>query len=331
MRRLAAVALAVLAIALAASPWARAAPLRVSGFGGSSNWPLFAAQDKGFFGREGIEVELVTAPDSATQIASLMDGRVEIAMTSIDNLIAHREGQVDPMPGGDRELFAFLGVNHGGRSALIARPDITRIADLKGAKLGVDALSTGYAFVLEEMLRQGGLKRGDYELVSVGGSRSRWQALRDGRVAAALLNAPVDATAEAAGFRRLAGSAEVVRRYQGSVGATRRSWARDHEKELVAFTRAYVKAMDWLYDPANAKEAQAILLRYQERLRPADAQRSYEELLHPAHGSLSRRAAIDLEGVKTVLRLRSDFATPPRKLDDPTRYYDPRYYEQALK
>lgn len=307
-----------------------AAPLRVMGFGGSSNWPLFVAQDKGLFEREGLEVRLLTAPDSATQLSSLMDGRIDIAMTAFDNLVAFREGQVQPVPAGDPDLIAFLGVNHGGRSSLVARAGVAGVAQLKGAKLGVDAISTGYAFVLEEMLRRAGLKRGDYELVSVGGSRQRWEALRDGKVAAALLNAPVDATAEAAGFKRLASSAEVIERYQGSVGAARRAWARDNEKALVGFVRAYVGAVDWLYDPANAEEAKAILLKRQERLRPEDAQRSYDELLGPAHGSLLRRASFDLEGARTVLRLRSAFAVPPRNLDDPRRYYEPRYYEMAV-
>lgn len=329
MRRLLGWACALITLCAAAE--IQAAPLRVMGFGGSSNWPLFVAQERGLFQREGLEVQLMNAPDSATQLASLMDGRIDVAMTSVDNVIAYREGQVDPMPGGDRDLVALFGVNHGGRSSLMVRSDVPGIAQLKGSKLAVDAVSTGYAFVLEEMLHRGGLERGDYELVSVGGSRDRFAALRDGRVAGALLNAPVDAAAEKAGFKRLGTTAEVVKRYQGSVGAVRRAWAREHEKEVAAFIRAYVAAMDWLYDPANAKDAQAILLKVQTRLKPEDAQRSYDELLHPEHGSLSRRAAMDLEGLRTVVRLREKFATPSRKLGDPSRYYEPRYYEAALK
>lgn len=330
MHRIIALAAAPLGLAFAVSALA-AEPLRVMGFGGSSNWPVFVAQDKGFFERERLEVRLLTAADSATQLASLTEGRIDIAMTAFDNLVAVREGQVQPALAGDADLIAFLGVNHGGRSSLVAQPGTAGVADLKGARLGVDAISTGYAFVLEEMLRRAGLNRGDYELVSVGGGRQRWEALRDKKVAAALLNAPVDATAEAAGFKRLASSADAVERYQGSVGAARRAWARDNEKTLVGFIRAYVAAVDWLYDPANAQEAKAILLKRQERMRPEEAQRSYEELLGPSHGSLLRRAAIDLEGARTVLRLRSSFAMPPKNLDDPNRYYEPRYYNMAVR
>jgi ABC-type nitrate/sulfonate/bicarbonate transport system substrate-binding protein len=53
--------------------------LRVMGFSGSSNWPIFVAQEKGLFARHGVEVRLSPAPNSATQLASLIDARIDIA------------------------------------------------------------------------------------------------------------------------------------------------------------------------------------------------------------------------------------------------------------
>ena len=259
----------------------------------------------------------------------LMDGRIDIALTALDNVVAYREGQAAAPEGADRDIVAVFGVNRGGRSTLVAAPRVASIAQLAGEPIGVDALATGYAFVLEEMLARAGLDRERYRLVSVGGGRARWRALREGKVAAALLNAPLDAAAQAAGFRALAGSGEVFPHYQGSVGAVRRTWARAHEGELVRFIRAYIAATDWLRDPANARDAQAILVAHEERMTAPQARRSYEELLGPAGGSLSPRAAIDPEGVETVLRLRSAHARPPRPLGPPARYYDPAYYRLA--
>lgn len=304
--------------------------IQVMGFGGSSNWPLFVAEEKGFFARNGIEIKLSRAPDSATQLTSLIDGKIDIAMTAMDNVIAYQEGQGEVPVSGKPDLIAFLGVNNGGRFNLIVSPEIKRYADLKGRDLGVDAITTGYAFVLQEMLRQGGLKPGDYKLVSVGGTRQRYEALRDKKVAGALLNAPYDATAEAEGLRLLANSSEAIQRYQGSVGAARRQWAVANEKTLVGYIRAYVAATDWLYDPANKEEAMAILIKRQDRMKREEAERSYGDLLNPSSGTLSKKAAIDMEGVRTVLKLRSEYAQPRRELTDPKRYYEPKYYERAL-
>ena len=59
-----------------------------------------------------------------------------------------------------------------------------------------------------------------------------------------------------------------------------------------------------------------------------NAERSYSELL--AHGSLARKAALDVDGIRTVLALRSRFAASPPPSADPARYYDLSYYEKAL-
>src|SRR5258706_828359 len=291
------------------------------GFSGSANWPLFVAQETGLFAREGLEVRLAAAPDSTTQLRSLIDGRIDIALTAMDNVVAYAEGDV----------FAFLGVSNGGRFNLMVAPAIKAPADLKGRALAVDALSNGYAFVLMEMLRRGQLARGDYQLVSVGGSRERLAALRSGKAAGTLLNAPQDAAAEAAGFVRLANSAEVLGAYQGSVGAARRTWAAANDRVLVRYIRAHVAAVDWLYDPPNRARAIEILRRRLADVSLESAARSYDELLDPARGSLSRKAALDLDGVRTVLRLRSEFARPAKPLEDANRYYDLVYYERALR
>src|ERR671923_534949 len=211
-------------VAAAAAQAQQSAPLRVMGFGGSANWPIFVAQDKGLFAARGLKVELAGAPNSAKQIGLLRNGQIDIALTAMDNIVPYPD-----------ELFAFLGINDGGRISLIAAPGIKRVAQLKGRALAVDAIASGYAFVLMEMLARGGLAPGDYLLVSVGGSRDRLRALQEGKASGALLNAPTDAAAEAAGFVRLASSAEVLAHYQGSVGPPRRPWARPHGDTLLRY------------------------------------------------------------------------------------------------
>src|SRR5262245_36896620 len=297
----------VLAIAAAPALAQSPAALRVMGFTGSSNWPVFVAQERGLFAHERLEVTLLAAPNSAAQLADLAAGRIEIALTAMDNVVAR-----DPKD----EVFALLGVNNGGRLNLIVTAAIQRFADLKGQRLAVDAVATGYSLVLMDMLRRGGLSAGDYELVSYGGSRERFAALRNGKAAGALLNAPQDAAAEAAGFKRLASSEETTGRYQGSVGAARRSWAAANADVLGRYTRAQVAAVDWLYGAANRAEAIAILQRRLVELSAENAARSYDELLHPERGSLSRRAALDPEGVRTVLRLRAEYARPAKPLGE---------------
>jgi ABC-type nitrate/sulfonate/bicarbonate transport system substrate-binding protein len=306
-------------------------PVSVIGFSGGSNWPIFVAQEKGFFAQNGLEVKLTATPNSVFQLTNVIAGKFDIAMTAMDNVIAYQEGQGEVAVDRQPDLFAFLGVNSGGRFNLMVTPDIKSFADLKGRELAVDALTTGYTFVLKEMLRKGGLKPEDYKLVRAGGSRGRWEGLQEKKVAGTLLNAPYDAMAEAAGFKRLASSSEVVGRYQGSVGATRRAWAAANEDKLVGYIRAFVAAVDWLYDPVNRTEAVAILQKNLPEMTQKNAERSYKDLLQSEDSGFSRKAAMDVDGVRTALKLRTEYALPQKNLTDPMKYYDPRFYERALR
>jgi hypothetical protein len=62
-------------------------------FPGGFNWPIWVAQDNGYFARGGIEVELTNTPNSVFQLINLIDGKFDIAMTAIDNVVAYMEGQ----------------------------------------------------------------------------------------------------------------------------------------------------------------------------------------------------------------------------------------------
>lgn len=306
-----------------------AKPIEVIVFPGGFNWPIWVAQDKGYFEKNGIAVKVVPTPNSQFQLKNLIEGKFDIAMTAIDNVVAYTEGQgaakVDVQP----DIFAFMGGDNG-FLRLVAVPDVKTIADLKGKQVSVDALTTGYAFVLRKLLDNGGLKPGDFEFVSAGGVVQRYQALLKKEHAATLLISPFEVNAEAEGFNRLANADEALGRYQGLVGATRRSWAKENEKELIGYIRAYTTALDWLYDPANKAEAIAILRKNAPNLSETLAARSYDVLLHPTKG-FTRGAVLDVDGVKTVLQLRSQYAEPKKELTDTGKYYDLSYYDKAKK
>jgi hypothetical protein len=44
-----------------------------------------------------------------------------------------------------------------------------------------------------------------------------------------------------------------------------------------------------------------------------------------------RKGQVNLEGLRTVLALRSHYAEPPKKLSDPMKYYDSNYYDAAMR
>ena len=67
-------------------------PVNLIVFPGGFNWPVWVAQDKGLFTRQGLDVKVTPTPNSTFQLTGLIEGKFDIAMTAIDNLIAYREG-----------------------------------------------------------------------------------------------------------------------------------------------------------------------------------------------------------------------------------------------
>lgn len=319
----------VLASCIAGSARAQELPVvTVNVFPGGFNWPSFVAKDKRFFESNGIRVALQFTPNSVAQMTGLAEAKFDIAITAVDNVVAYVEGQGEAPIGPQPEFFAFMGSDSGFLS-LVVTPNIKRFGDLKGKVLSVDARTTGYAFVLFEMLARNGLQEGDYSIEKVGGTAQRWSALREEKQSGTLLSAPLNLVAREQHFNELAKATNVIGPYQGNVAATRRSWAKQNRSAVIAFIRSYIQAIDWLYDKANRGEAVKILEKNVPELPSSLAEQSYEELLNSQDG-FYRKGKLNFDGLQTVLALRSRYAEPRKKLAEPWKYYDPGYYEAAL-
>jgi ABC-type nitrate/sulfonate/bicarbonate transport system substrate-binding protein len=309
---------AVAAFVLVASPQhgrADDSKLTVIVFPGVQNLPMFAAQAKGFYAKRGLNVEVKFTPNSDELRNGLAEGRYQIAHSAVDNAFALKDkANVDiaVVSGGDNSF------NH-----LIAQPDIGSLADIKGKTVAVDAVNTAYAFQLYEMLRQKGLNKGDYEVKPIGGTASRLEAMtKDKAMVAAMMNPPFSFRAEKAGLKDMGTAAAALGAYQGTSAFVLRAWGKANADTLVKYLEAYVEGLRWSFDPKNKTEAIGLLV---ERLKlPEDiAALSFDS----TKDGFNRDGAIDMEGVKNVLRLRAQFegGTPA----EPEKYLDLSYYQKA--
>jgi ABC-type nitrate/sulfonate/bicarbonate transport system substrate-binding protein len=309
---------AVAALGLVTSPQnvrADDSKLTVIVFPGVQNLPLFAAQAKGLYTKRGLNIEIKFTPNSDELRNGLAEGRYQIAHSAVDNAFALKDkANVDiaVVSGGDNSF------NH-----LIVQPEIGSLADVKGKTVAVDAVNTAYAFQLYEMLRQKGLNKGDYEVKPIGGTGSRLEAMtKDKTLVAAMLNPPFSVRAEKAGLKDMGTAAAALGAYQGTSAFVLRSWGKTNAETLVKYLEAYVEGLRWSIDPKNRAEAIGLLV---ERLKLPDdiAGSSYDR----TKDEFNRDGAIDIEGVKNVLKLRAQFegGTPA----DPEKYLDLSYYQKA--
>ena len=301
--------------------------IRVIEFPSTGVLPHHVAIERGYFEAEELNVEITPTPNSVFQITNLIDGNFEIAGTAIDNVVAYQEGQGVAELSRDPDLFAFMGagqVNLG----LAVQANVTGYSDLKGTTLAVDALSTGFAFMLREMLEINGVGHDEYELIPVGATKARLEALVAGDHAGALLNPPFTQFGEAAGLRVIDYSQDALPPCQIGVMAACRSWAKANPKALQGFIRAELRAIDWIIDPANAEAATDTLQRHMQGMDRAGAEAAMKIILDPDLGPAGSDAINDT-GVATILALRSKYGEPQKNLNDPERYIDMSYYNTA--
>src|SRR3989442_14489145 len=109
--------------------------------------------------------------------------------------------------------------------------------------------------------------------------------------------------AESAGFGRLGNAVDVLGRYQGLVGAARRSWAQANAEKLIGFIRAYRGGLDWLYVRANRAEALAILQRNVRGMPPELSPKPNAVLLAAEAGFHPAPPAAE-DGTRTVFSPR---------------------------
>lgn len=299
----------------------------VIAFPGGFNLPIWAAIDRGLFAARDLDVRLRYTASSVEQVTALVSGACQIGLTGFDNIVAYQEGQGEAQLDRAPDLFAFMGGDNAFLS-LVAGGDVASYADLKGRKIAVDAMTTGFAFVLREMLERNGIAAEDVTFERAGGVMERFQGLKEGRFAATLVLTPFDLMAEAAGCRVLQRASALISRYQGVVGCAGRAWAGAHRGELERFIAGYLEALHWLFGAGGMQGAHDLLRSRLPQMPSAIAEATCRILLAP-DGGFEPRAKLDPEGMDTVLALRSKFAVPPKAIADHSKFIDESFYRNA--
>jgi ABC-type nitrate/sulfonate/bicarbonate transport system substrate-binding protein len=178
---------------------------------------LDLAASRGFLGVAGLEVTEHPVPSSPAQFRSLADGDLQVALTSPDNVLAYRFNPHNPL--GELLDARIVGaVDRALGLGLYGRPGSTA-EDLRGARVGVDVPHSGFALTLYALADRLGVRRDEYDLVTLGSTPKRLDALLAGECDATMLNAGNELIAEAAGCVRLAGVTDHFSPYLGTVVA----------------------------------------------------------------------------------------------------------------
>lgn len=164
---------------------------------GVSDWPgwvaWYVAEQKGFFKKHGADVRLVWFANYSDSISALSSGQLDAnSQTWSDTLV--------PLAKGIALKAVLVNDNSAGGDALMVRPGVTSLAQLKGKTVALEQFSTSH-FVLVTALAKSGMKADAVKIVNlpVGDAAA---AFLTGRVDAAVLWNPWVHKIEASGKGR---------------------------------------------------------------------------------------------------------------------------------
>jgi NitT/TauT family transport system substrate-binding protein len=137
-----------------ATPPVPSSPLRVEFSSWWGDYTLIIAQQRNLFEKHGVDVELVYYDLYYNSLADLASGQLDGGLYNIGdalNVARHIDVSV---------LAVY---DDGGPNTVIATPQIQRISDLKGKRVGVP-LGSSYELFIDQMLDTGGLSPSDVTL-----------------------------------------------------------------------------------------------------------------------------------------------------------------------
>ena len=161
----------------------------------SSTFTLPLAQIKGFFHEEGLQAELIRLR-SAVVLPALTSGEIDYHTVVSPAVNAALRGI--PV----RVVACFT---PGLTTAIIARPEIKSIQELRGKTIGLNSIGGGLESTVRMMLKHYGLDPDkDVKFLATGGVETRFAALKQGLTVATAESTPVDYLGKKFGYVVLA-------------------------------------------------------------------------------------------------------------------------------
>ncbi len=284
--------------------------------------PVVVAQREGLFQREGLDFRVVIPipGGSDKMIEALHDDTVDVTHVATTFLVRAA------LAGSDAVAIAAEFNNP--IYSLVARPEIARVADLKGKLVGMADPGGSIAMSMRKLLTLHGMRDGDIRVKVIEGTPTRLNCLRRGECAAVPLGQPQDLVALSEGYRLLGLSTEAVPEFLYTVTAARRSWAAANQDTVVRYVRALAAAFGVIRDP---RKRDVVLKAITETtgVTTAIAERTLALYFEPEKKVLPRQGEIDLKGLAQVIAFMAEAGQLKGPLPSPERFVDLRYLQLA--
>jgi len=242
--------------------------------------PIVAAVERGYFERNGLDVELVNYTGSTDQLLeSLSTGKADAAVGMIHRWLKPLEAGFD---------VKIVGSSHGGCERLLGAraAGVTSLQQLKGRTIGVSDLASPGKNFFSILLKKNGIdperdvawRQYPANLLGVAVDKGEIQAIADGDPNLYLIEKHAGGAAYAELATNLSG--EYANRVCCVVGA-RGELVRQDKPTVAALARAILQASDFTAE--NPNEAAKIFAKYSPNIAPDELRKLYATLTHHHH------------------------------------------------
>src|SRR5512145_2402774 len=273
-----------------------------------SNTPIWVADQKGFFKKNGLAAEVIAISASTIVIQALLTGEVDFIIAPSATLVTSRLAGADTvMVSTNLPLF----IDH-----IVSLADITTMEQLKGKIGGVNRLGTTSDMTLRLALRRFGIDpEKDTKIIATGENPQRLAALARNITQFTLLGEPLVREAEKMGFKDLVDIGTLKIPYHVNAVVTREKTVKERRPFVAKVVRAFTEALHFI--KTNKEETKALIGKNLKTNDPEGLERAYRAY----NAAFPEVPYPNAEGVKTLL---DDIAprTPKATTADPKSFVD---------
>lgn len=297
------------------SPAAAQEKMRMAWAGSTpSNTPIWVADQKDFFKKNGLIAEVIAISASTIVIQALLTGEVDFIIAPSATLVTSRLAGADAiMVSTNLPLF----IDH-----IVSTADITSIEQLRGKTGGVNRLGTTSDMTLRLALRRLGIDpEKDAKIIATGENPQRLAALARNLTQFTLLGEPLVREAEKMGFRDLFDIGKLKIQYHVDAVVTREKTVKERRPLVQKVVRAFSEALHYI--KMNKEETKALIGK---NLKIQDGE-GLERAYTAYNAAFPEIPYPNPEGIKTLL---DDIAPRDKKAAgaDPKSFVDPSLVQE---
>jgi NitT/TauT family transport system substrate-binding protein len=224
----------------------------------ASQSPLWVAQDRGFFGKYGLDVDLVYISSGSLNVQALVGGTVQFAAGGPAALEARLRGP---------KLLTISNPLTVLASNLVSHPDLKSVADLKGRIGGISRFGSSTHQGLRYLFRKNGLSvETDLKMLQLGGDAGRLVALKIGKVQYTFLGAAASEQARTQGLKILATAQQMGIPFPWTSVVVNEPWLDANRDVAYRYVKALTEAI-W-FMKRNRPESERIIAKYMKLTDP---------------------------------------------------------------